>query len=120
MQLDPPAAQPPKQVKQLAAKIAGQIGHPWDKAKAFHDWVWNNIEARIGYYTSVVEAIRDRVGDCEERAAVFVALCRVSGIPARLVWVPNHNWAEFYLKDHQGKGHWIPSHTSAYSWFAIQ
>jgi hypothetical protein len=48
---------------------------------------------------------------------VFVALCRASGIPARLVWVPNHNWAEFYLVDHAGEGHWIPSHTSAYSWF---
>lgn len=104
-------------VKKLAAKVGGQIQHPWDKAKAFYEWVWGNIEARVGYYTSVVEAIRDRVGDCEERAAVFVALCRASGIPARLVWVPNHNWAEFFLKDHQGKGHWIPAHTSAYSWF---
>lgn len=104
-------------VRKLAAKVGGQIKHPWDKAKAFYEWVWSNIHPRPGYYTSVVEAIRDRVGDCEERAAVFVALCRASEIPARLVWVPNHNWAEFYLKDHQGEGHWIPAHTSAYSWF---
>ena len=27
---------------------------------------------------------------------MLVALCRAGGIPARLVWVPNHNWAEFY------------------------
>ncbi len=106
-----------KAVKDLAAKVGGQVEHPWDKAKAFYEWVWSNIKARRGYYTSVVKAIRDRVGDCEERAAVFVALCRVSGIPARLVWVPNHNWAEFCLRDHEGKGHWIPAHTSAYSWF---
>ena len=31
--------------------------------------------------------------------------------------MPNHNWAEFWLHDESGKGHWIPSHTSAYSWF---
>lgn len=104
-------------VRKLATEIAGQIEHPWDKAEAFHGWVWKNIEPRVQYYTNVVTALRDRVGDCEERAAVFVAFCRASGIPARLVWVPNHNWAEFYLRDHNGQGHWIPSHTSAYSWF---
>ncbi len=106
-----------KAVKDLAAEVAGQIEHPWDRAKAFHAWVWKNIRAKRGVYTSVIEALKNRVGDCEERAAVFVALCRVSGIPARLVWVPNHNWAEFYLNDTEAEGHWIPSHTSAYSWF---
>ena len=73
--------------------------------------------ARIGSYTNVIIALRDHVGDCEERAAVFVALCRAAEIPARLVWVPNHNWAEFYLADEKGEGHWIPAHTSCYSWF---
>ena len=106
-----------KPVKDLAAKVGGQLDHPWDKAKAFHTWVWENITARIGPYTNVLAALKDRVGDCEERAAVFVALCRASGIPARLVWLPNHNWAEFYLTNEQGEGHWIPAHTSCYSWF---
>jgi hypothetical protein len=105
------------EVRDLAARVGGQIAHPWDKALAFHNWVWENIEGKPGPYTSVVAAIRERVGDCEERAAVFVALCRASGIPARLVWVPNHNWAEFYLHDESGEGRWIPSHTSCYSWF---
>jgi hypothetical protein len=50
-------------------------------------------------------------------SAMFVALCRAGGIPARLVWVPNHNWAEFYLTDQQGQGHWIPAHTACYFWF---
>jgi len=104
-------------VRDLADKLAAGIEHPWDKAEVYYEWVWENIRARIGSYTSVVAAVRDRVGDCEERAAVFVALCRISGIPARLVWIPNHNWAEFYLKDFEGNGHWIPAHTSCYSWF---
>jgi hypothetical protein len=106
-----------KAIRDMAVEVSGQLGHPWDKAKAFHAWVWRNIKPKAQAYTSVIEALRERVGDCEERAALFVAFCRASGIPARLVWVPNHNWAEFYLKDHEGQGHWIPAHTSAYSWF---
>lgn len=104
-------------VREMAKQVGGQYDHPWDKAKAFHEWVWKEITARRGPYTSVIAALRDRVGDCEEKAAVFCAFCRASGIPARLVWVPNHNWAEFYLRDAEGEGHWIPAHTSCYSWF---
>jgi len=106
-----------REVRRLSADVAAQSDHPWDKAKAYQDWVWQNIRTRRGRYTSVLIAVRDRVGDCEERAAVFVALCRAAGIPARLVWVPNHNWAEFLLCDHNGKPHWIPAHTSCYPWF---
>lgn len=106
-----------KMVRQMAEDVGRPFAHPWDKAKVYAEWAFTNIKARLGRYTSVVAAVRDRVGDCEERAATFVAFCRIAGIPARLVWVPNHNWAEFYLTDHDGKGHWIPAHTSCYSWF---
>lgn len=105
------------EVRELARRVAGELTHPWDKARAFYQWVWENIRPQIGAYTSVVAALRDRVGDCEERAAVFVALCRVSGIPARLVWVPNHNWAEMCLLDEHCEPHWVPVHTSCYNWF---
>ena len=106
-----------REVRDMAESLSGQIDHPWDQAAAFHDWVRENIDTRQGAFTSVTRALRDRVGDCEERAAVFVAFCRSVGIPARLVWVPNHNWAEFCLLDEAGQPHWIPAHTSAYSWF---
>jgi transglutaminase-like putative cysteine protease len=91
--------------------------HPWDFARRCWTWVRENIRPRIGPYTSVVKAIEETVGDCEEMAGVFVALCRRAEIPARLVWVPNHNWAEFYLVDDRGGGHWIPAHTACYPWF---
>jgi transglutaminase-like putative cysteine protease len=106
-----------KEVQSLVAQLSEGANHPWDKAIRFHEWVPKNITARIGPYTSVTAALKNRVGDCEERSAVFVALCRAVGIPARLVWVPNHNWAEIYLQDYRGKGHWVPVHTSCYSWF---
>jgi len=106
-----------KEVQTLATELSKGAGHPWEKAVRFHDWVPKNITARIGPYTSVKAALENRVGDCEERSAVFIALCRAVGIPARLVWVPNHNWSEMFLHDHDGKGHWVPVHTSCYPWF---
>jgi transglutaminase-like putative cysteine protease len=104
------------EVRKLVASVAPE-GHPWDRVEAFYHWVWENITPRPGAYTNVSTAIRERVGDCEERSAVLVALCRACGIPARLVWVPNHNWPEFCLSDAEGQPHWIPAHTSCYSWF---
>jgi len=105
------------EVRQLAAQLAKDAQHPWDKAAAFAKWIPKNIRPQLGSYTSVLAALKNRVGDCEEMSAVFVALCRAVGIPARLVWVPNHNWAEFYLVDRAGQGHWIPAHTASYFWF---
>ena len=106
-------------VRKLAAEL--QTGsdtlHPWDLAEKFYAWGREHIEPQRGPFVGVVNALRRRTGDCEELAGIFVALCRTVGIPARLVWVPNHNWAEFYLTDHDGHGCWIPAHTSCYSWF---
>lgn len=101
----------------LLAQLKGDRGHPWHWARAFADWVPQNIRPQLGSYSSVTTALERRVGDCEEMAGVFVALCRAAGIPARLVWIPNHVWSEFYLTDNDGVGHWIPAHTACYPWF---
>ncbi len=106
-----------KQVRSLAAELSEGVSHPWDKARRFAEWIPKNIRPQIGSYTSVTAALERRLGDCEEMSAVFVALCRSIGIPARLVWVPNHNWSEFYLTDSDGQAHWIPAHTACYFWF---
>ncbi len=97
--------------------VASKHDHPWTMAEKFFDWVWENIQGRPGAYTSIEAALKSKVGDCEERAGVFVALCRAAGIPARLVLVPNHCWAEFCLMDTAGVARWIPAHTAAYNWF---
>ena len=106
-----------KSVQELAKQLTADHDHPWEQAQAFFDWVRTNIEPQLGPYTSVTTALSTRRGDCEEMAGVFVALCRAVNIPARLVWVPNHAWAEFYLTDHERQGHWIPAHTACYPWF---
>lgn len=104
-------------IKTLAAELTRGLSHPWEMAAAFAAWTPKHIEPQLGSYTSVAKALETRRGDCEEMAGVFVALCRAAGIPARLVWIPNHTWAEFYLQDVEGEGRWIPAHTAAYHWF---
>ncbi len=104
-------------VKDIVRNVSDTAKHPWEMAHAFYDWVWENIEGVPGDYTSVEAAIKNRRGDCEERACVFIALCRAAGIPARQVWVPSHVWAEIGLHDFDGNLHWIPIHTASYNWF---
>ena len=104
-------------LKEIVRSVAPPVMHPWHKAKQFYDWVWENIAGVPGEYTSVELAIKNRSGDCEERACTFIAFCRAAGIPARQVWIPSHVWAEFALHDHDGNWHWIPVHTAAYDWF---
>ena len=109
-----------RQVRSLAAELtSGTPKHPYEQARAFAEWITANIKPQIGNYTSVTAALDNHRGDCEEMSAVFVAVCRATSIPARLVWIPNHNWAEFYLTDRDGQGRWIPAHTACYPWFGF-
>ncbi|MGD9905136.1 MAG: transglutaminase family protein [Vicinamibacterales bacterium] len=65
---------------------------------------------------SAREVLRTRVGDCNEHTALFVALARAAGIPARidvgLAWVLGafyyHAWPEVYLEEPDGRGYWLP------------
>ena len=105
-----------KEVSKHAERLSRGHEHPLDVIKSFQEWVFSHIKGRPMKYTSVQDAIKNGVGDCEERAGTFVALCRSIGIPARLVWVPNHAWAECCLYDLEGQPCWIPVHTAAYNW----
>jgi transglutaminase-like putative cysteine protease len=65
---------------------------------------------------SAREVLRTRVGDCNEHTALFVAMARAIGIPARiavgLVSVHGafyyHAWPEVYLSEGQARGFWLP------------
>jgi len=104
-------------LKELVGQGSATEKHPWAQAELFAAWIRKHIKPKVGLYTSVDKALENRTGDCEEMAGVFTALCRAAGIPARLVWIPNHVWSEFYLTDAEGTGHWIPVHTACYHWF---
>lgn len=65
---------------------------------------------------SALEVLRTRVGDCNEHTALFVALARSLGIPARinvgLVYVRGafyyHAWPEVYVDEGPQRGLWLP------------
>jgi len=80
----------------------------WQKVEAIYDWVRERVEYTNGPLKGALAALEDGNGDCEELTSLFIALCRVNRVPARTVWVPNHCWAEFYLEDTDGNGHWFP------------
>ena len=81
----------------------------WQKVEAIYDHVREKVSYKFSeQIKGAYQALRDGVGDCEELSSLFIAFCRVNQIPARLVWVPDHCYAEFYLEDGEGKGHWFP------------
>ncbi len=63
---------------------------------------------------SALEVLRTRVGDCNEHTALYVAMARASGLPARvavgLVFLRGafyyHAWPEVYVKQADGRGLW--------------
>jgi len=80
----------------------------WQRVEAIYDWVRAHIEYKNGPLKSSIQALKDGFGDCEELSDVFIAICRASDIPARIVWVPGHCYPEFYLEDAEGHGYWFP------------
>lgn len=95
-----------------AAKNLGNDDDGWKAVEEIYDWVRAEVKYVNGPLKGALAALKDKTGDCEELTSLFVAICRVKGIPARTVWVPEHCYAEFYLEDKNGVGHWFPCQTA--------
>jgi len=80
----------------------------WEKVEAIYDWVRENVNYKGGKLKGAVAALRDGSGNKHDLTSLFIALCRANKVPARTVWVPDHCYAEFYLMDEKGEGHWFP------------
>ena len=65
---------------------------------------------------SARDVLRTRVGDCNEHTALYVAMARAAGIPARIAVglafshgaFYYHAWPEVYLAEADGRGLWLP------------
>jgi transglutaminase-like putative cysteine protease len=65
---------------------------------------------------SAREVLRTRIGDCNEHTALYVAMARSLGLPARisvgLYYTRGaffyHAWPEVYLQEGRGRGYWLP------------
>jgi len=108
-----------KTVRKLASDIIEQVEETnkdatdWEKIDALFEYVRTEIsykEAQIEKpMRGALAALRTRDGDCEDMSALFIAMCRSLDVPARLVRVPGHCWAEFYLVDDEKNGYWFPA-----------
>lgn len=104
-------------MRATAAAIAGDVSNPLSKARAFYDWIAENIQYSYAIEYSTIRNISEyclvnRYGDCGQEALLFITLCRLSGIPARWQsgWFTfpggktNHDWTEIYVRPWG----WIP------------
>ena len=104
-------------IKAVAAKVKG--GSPRVTVDNLIVWLKDNMKYKNPTTFDTVEEVLDRGhGDCGAYSAVFVAVCRANGIPAREAWgvvkadvrfapkghLSSHVWAEVYLT---GLG-WVP------------
>ena len=97
-------------VRQLANELAGDTSNPLIKARRYYDYITMNCSYRYvppyAFKTCIPEYFgAGQRGDCGMHALLFIALCRVSGIPARWqagLYTPPwgagmHDWARFYI-----------------------
>jgi transglutaminase-like putative cysteine protease len=106
------------QIVSLAQSITAGYSDPSSKARAISRWVYTNLT--YSYSESekgALAALNSGNGKCTDFSDLFVALCRASGIPARVIrgqtlnhatsWgilvqsntenTAGHQWAEVYL-----------------------
>jgi len=102
-------------IKRLAADTVGEEQDPYQAAGLLCDWVFKNIRKEFTpALSNALDTLSTRKGDCGEHTALFVALCRAAGVPARevagLAYAPagaggslgGHAWGEVYVG-----GEWV-------------
>jgi hypothetical protein len=96
-----------------ARKTAGMEKDPYRAACLLNAWVDVNVQNEFTpVLSNALDTLKSLRGDCGEHAALFVALCRAAGIPARevagLAYEPKlnllggHAWAEVHVN-----GRWV-------------
>ena len=102
-----------RHLRKWSKELAEGIDSDWAKVEAVYRAVRESVKYKEAYVEKSVRgayaAYDTGEGDCEDMSCLFIALLRNLDIPARTVRVPEHCWAEFYLEDADGNGHWYPA-----------
>jgi len=93
--------------KEVAAENSGPDS-PWSNVEALYDGVRRRVRFTRQKRQGITKTLQVGQGNHEDLTALFIAVCRASGIPARTVWVHGHCYPEFYLQDEEGRESWIP------------
>jgi transglutaminase-like putative cysteine protease len=109
----------PEIVAEAERAVRGATG-PRDKAERLTRYVSALLDKKPTVsLPSALEVLRTKVGDCNEHTALYVAMARAAGVPARiavgLVYVRGaqgafyyHAWPEVYIDESNGRGLWLP------------
>ena len=101
---------PPTKEEAKAIAAAIEKLSDWEQVEALYDYAREKVKYLDGAEDmSSVQALKAEQADCHGLSALFVAMCRTMKVPARMVWVDGHQYAEFYLEDEAGKGYWYPA-----------
>ena len=105
------------ELRRLSREIVGDETNPYWKAKKCYNWIAGHIKYSHAIEYSTIRNISDYCrskgyGDCGQEALLFIALCRLNGVPAR--WQSGwntfpgyrsyHDWSEIYLAPYG----WMP------------
>lgn len=105
-------------LKKAAKSAIADAENDWEKVKGIYDWVRDNIEQNDDIASEdIMSVFRNEVGNSEDKVALFVGMCRVLKIPARMVWVEGNQSAEFYLIDEDKYGQWYPCQLAGFREF---
>jgi len=95
-------------LKKQAKLLFDNSSSDWGKVEGLYKWILENIEEVGGETVGSEDAFLKKSGTAEDRASLFVAMCRINKVPARMVFVHGTQYAEFYLVDDKQQGHWFP------------
>lgn len=99
--------------------VTGKEG-AWAQVEALCDAVRAKVTLDKLNIKGAAMALKDGKADQEDLTALFVACCRNHKVPARMVWIPDSCYAEFYLDDGKGKGYWFPCQVAGDKSFGSQ
>lgn len=101
-----------EELKRIDNELKAGDPNPLLMARRIYDWIANNTIYQYAREYSTLDNISQytaarRAGDCGQHGMLFIALCRMNGIPAR--WTTGwqsyhsrgqgmHDWCEFYVE----------------------
>lgn len=95
-----------------AAKPEDSELSAWQTVGTLFDAVRAAVKLESRQEMGAANALKEGAAEREDLNALFVAACRIAKIPARMVWVSDDCYTEFFLEDDKGVGHWLPAHVS--------
>ena len=107
-------------IKSLTKELVTGKEGAWAQVESLCDGVREKVKLDKDKIKGAQAALRDGKADQEDLTALFVACCRIHKVPARMVWIPDSCYAEFYLEDAKGKGFWFPCQVAGDKAFGAQ